>query len=231
MKSARPILVIAAALGVMLTSLAAQSSTLHVFYQDKSGQLVHTSTTGSTWTRDTTGLFPSSGSTLASFGASGGTLHAFFVNNSHIVEAYKSGISGWTANDLSVAASSTTILADPSFTELSSFLAPGGSEHVFYTAKSPTSGGNIHVFELYWTSSTGWRNSDLTNLGHGAAVQADPLSQPFSGFTSFVDGTGEHVFYISKNDFHIHHLYYGTSWVDQDLTQITATGGGFGGVH
>ena len=42
------------------------------------------------------------------------------------------------------------------------------------------------------------------------------------GLSSFVDGTGEHAFYVGS-DSHVHQLYWNNStWVDQDLTAATA---------
>jgi hypothetical protein len=116
------------------------------------------------------------------------------------------------------------------YSSVTSFHDANG-EHVFY------SGANQHLYQLYgsWisyyicspllgcgqVSYINWVNQDLTLAPTNAPLVAGELS-------SFSDGTGEHVFYIS-NDVHIHELQYANgSWSQQDLT-LTAGTFPFGG--
>jgi len=96
-----------------------------------------------------------SGSALAGFSDSFGE-HAFYLGtNQHVYQLYFSSSTDTWANQDLTAVTGDTLAASGS--KLAGFSDSSG-EHAFYL------GTNQQVFQLYWTSTTGWQNQDLSAL-------------------------------------------------------------------
>lgn len=91
---------------------------------------------------------------------------------------------------------------------LTSFVASDGSSHAFYIST------NRHVWHLFWNSTAGWQNQDLT------AITGETLAASNTSLASSFDALGDsHVFYEDGNQ-HVHELFC-CPWQDNDLTAIT----------
>lgn len=94
---------------------------------------------------------------------------------------------------------------------LTSFVASDGSSHTFYE------GSNQHIYHLFWNSSGGWQDQDVSAVANSAAAaSASPL-------TSFQSSDGNYrVYYLDANN-HVNQLASnGGNWSNQDAT--TAAG-------
>jgi hypothetical protein len=95
---------------------------------------------------------------------------------------------------------------------LTSFVASDGSSHTFYM------GTNQHIYHLFWNSSGGWQDQDVSAAANNAsAASASPLA-------SFATSDGNyHVVYFDANH-HVNQLASsGSNWSNQDIT--AASGG------
>jgi hypothetical protein len=189
----------------------------HVFYVNSNDQVIHllgtVSSTGSvTWAtpQNLTTLgngFATSGSTaLTSLTDSAGT-HVFYqdLNNqlNQLISAAGSGT--WTNQLLN------SFGAIEGGTPLTSF-ADNTGENVFYL--------DINQAVSRISSPTGatWTHQNLTSLGGGSAAAGA------AGLTSFSDGAGEHVVYVSSA-LAVNHLISssgGTSWTNQNISSATS---------
>ena len=97
-------------------------------------------------------------------------------------------------------------------TPLASFVAADGSSHAFYISS------NQHVWHLFWNSSGGWQNQDLTVLTGG------PLAASGSSMTSVFDSSGtSRVYYLDANQ-HIHEMNCcAAGWSDNDMSAYLGT--------
>src|SRR5262249_5668253 len=80
-------------------------------------------------------------------------------------------------------------------TPLTSVVDANGNSHTFYL------GTNQHVWHLYWNSSGGWQNQDLTAVTGGSGPAAG------SALTSMVDANGTIRLYFLDANQHIHETY------------------------
>jgi hypothetical protein len=115
----------------------------------------------------------------------------------------KSFVIGFTtAVAVAVAASSATAQGMTGFSD-------GFGGHVFYV------GTDAHIHQLYYSNAHIWSNQDLT-----IASNTNALASSSALLTSFKDGQGEFLFYVST-DSHVHQLAIADgSWIDGDLTKI-----------
>jgi hypothetical protein len=184
----------------------------HAFYLGTNRhvyQLIWTSATG--WnnqdlTAITGNTLAASGSAVAGF-SDGAGAHAFYFGpNQHVYQLIWTSATGWNNQDLTTQTGGK--LAE-SGTGLTAFSDSSG-EHAFYL------GTNQHVYQLIWTSATGWNNQDLT------AITGNTLAEAGSALTGFADSVGEHTFYLGTNQ-HVYQLIWtgATGWSNQDLTTIS----------
>src|SRR5262249_11655561 len=91
--------------------------------------------------------------------------------------------------------------------DLTSFVATDGSSHTFYL------GSNQHVYHLFWNSSGGWQDQDISAMANNA------LAASGSKLTSLQSSDGNyHVFYLDANN-HVNQLATsGSNWSSQDVT-------------
>jgi hypothetical protein len=122
---------------------------------------------------------------------------------------YDPNVGVWIYQDLTGIAHGAPPLAEVG-PGISSF-ADAYGEHVCYV------GTDEHIHQLFYIQNEGkWVDQDLTERTGG------PVAHPLTGISSFADGYGEHVYYMGKNDLHIHQLWFDNiNWVDQDLTKLT----------
>lgn len=102
---------------------------------------------------------------------------------------------------------------------LTSYVASDGTSHTFYL------GSNQHVYQLLWTSATGWQDQDLTSITDNTTAVGN------SSLTSIYDPSGiSHLIYEDSNQ-HVRELMCcNTGWQNQDLTMISgATAGAASG--
>jgi hypothetical protein len=151
---------------------------------------------------------PPSSSSLTSF-FDGSIEHMFYESSDGHVRDLYHYLGNWSENDLTAATNGP--IASFYF-PLTSFF--GGYGHVFYV-----SDGDSHVRELMSYCALGlceWWGNDLTAATNG------PIAGGYFPFTSFFDGSIEHVFYVSDLDWHVRQLYhYNGKWWGNDLTKAT----------
>jgi len=190
----------------------------HVFYVDSNDQVNHLlGTVGSngtvTWTRQNltqlaTGAPGTSGVTaLTSLTDSAGS-HVFYQDSTNqlnqLIRAPGSGT--WTNQLLT----SFGVSAEGG-TPLTSF-ADNTGENVFYLDISQL------VHRISSSNGASWANQNLTTLGSGS------IAAGAAGLTSFSDGAGEHVVYVSSA-LAVNHLISssgGTSWTNQNISSSTS---------
>jgi RHS repeat-associated protein len=94
-------------------------------------------------------------------------------------------------------------------TALSSVIMADSSSHTFYFDT------NYHLCHLYWNSTSGWSNQDLTEQTEAGVAQTG------SAVSAVVFGSALHVFYQGANQ-HIYNMEWtGTVWQNLDLTVLT----------
>jgi hypothetical protein len=166
-----------------------------------------------------------SGSPLASFVNAGGCLHVFYVDTVfHFRDVFQSNINGgcsstWSTNDY------TVITGASNFVTTASPISPIGPSNEASASEFYVSRNDNHVYRLYWPSSGGVFNQDLTILAGG------PLPISKSGLTSIVNAGGcPHVFYVDTNQ-HVSSLFLAnigggcaSSWSYQDITIASGAG-------
>jgi RHS repeat-associated protein len=94
---------------------------------------------------------------------------------------------------------------------LTSVVTSDGSSHTFYFDT------NRHICQVYWSSTSGWVNEDLT------AITGNTPAGSGSGLTSTLMLNGSiQVFYLGSNQ-DVYDLFWNASggWGNQDLTAIT----------
>jgi hypothetical protein len=203
-----------AASGTALTNFV-KSDGSHIWYLDTNrhlNQLWYTGTYG--WvnqdiTAGTGNHLAAVGSALTSFSIADGD-HIVYVDASQHIHQLYYGSYGWGDQDLTVNAGTSTLAA--SGTALTSFVKSDG-EHIWYLDT------NRHLNQLWYTSSYGWVNQDIT------AAAGATLAVTGSALTSFSISDGDHIVYLDSSN-HVHQLYYNNSgygWGDQDLTALSAT--------
>ena len=161
---------------------------------------------------------------LASIVNAGGCPHVFYVTqDAHLGSVYLANITGgcastWSYQDLTAAAGATNSVAGNS-----SIATVGASndalQEQFYI------GSNFHLYRLYWPSSGGVFNQDLTAASGANSVNTG------SGLAAIVNtGNCPHVFYVDTNQ-HVSDIYQGnitggctTGWNVEDLTSISGAG-------
>jgi len=134
---------------------------------------------------------------------SSGTRHVFYEDSSGHVHQLYSTPSGWSDVDLTALTNAPVAELNPGFsTGLTSVLDSATNYvHVYYL------GGNQHIYELYGTGTT-WYRDDPTALAAGVVAQFS------SGLTSLIgSGSVIHVFYWDSN-YSLQELYWlgGTTW-------------------
>jgi Fungal fucose-specific lectin len=78
----------------------------------------------------------------------------------------------------------------------------------------PAYGDHIHHL---WYNNSNWQDVDLTSLTGG------PNSTAFGAIAAFrtTPNNQLHVYYVDNSASHLHQLYKGKSWTDNDLTALT----------
>jgi hypothetical protein len=139
------------------------------------------------------------------------TDEVFYVGaNQHIYELFWSSTAGWNFGDLTGTTGSGLAANGSQVVGHTDNIA--GTDEVFYV------GSNQHIYELFWTSATGWNFGDLT-FTTGA-----PAAGTGSGLSSHVDTVAntDEVFYVGANQ-HVYQLFWSSSagWNFGDLTMTT----------
>jgi hypothetical protein len=140
-----------------------------------------------------------------------GTDEAFYIgSNQHVYELFYSPSAGWNFGDLTLTTGAPAAVAGSGLSSHVDMIA--NTDEVFYI------GSNQHVYELFYSASSGWNFGDLT-LTTGA-----PAAVAGSGLSSHVDtiANTDEVFYIGANQ-HMYELFYSASsgWNFGDLTLTT----------
>jgi hypothetical protein len=182
----------------------------HALYVGKGHDVRHLFYNGQVWvdrdlTKRASAPQAANGSRLWSFADSAGE-HVYYVADGQNIHQLFFDHKNWVDLDL-------TALSDgpkpANGSGLCSF-ADSMGEHVFYL------GADQHLHHLYFFDNEDWLDQSLTTLTRG------PQPANGSGLCGFADSAGEHVFYISAGDQHVHQLYFNwNEWIDQDLTVLS----------
>jgi hypothetical protein len=88
-------------------------------------------------------------------------------------------------------------------------------QHVYYFGLVGDGSGAWHVHHIFWNASTSAvSNEDLNEL-----AGTSPMVVPIDSLTGFSNSRGEHVYYVSTGDNHVHELqWFVLSEFDWDLT-------------
>src|SRR5215813_3666610 len=118
------------------------------------------------------------------------------------------------AGAVNTAPSSGTPPLAASGTPLTSVVDANGNSHTFYL------GTNQHLWHLYWNSSGGWQNQDLTAVTGGSGPAAG------SALTSMVDANGTIRLYFLDANQHLHETYCcgSAGWYDSDMVAVLGFG-------
>jgi len=156
---------------------------------------------------------------MTSFVDSGDGEHIFYLGtDQHIHQLYfNTGVGHWVDQDLTITSGAAVNAQNQS--PLASFVDTPG-EHVSYI------GTNNHVIQLYWTSSGGWVEQDLSATAENGLTTLPGSESPLIGF---FDSIGEHFYYLARPEgsaYDIMELCFCGSgiWTLQDPTEH-ATGG------
>ncbi|MGA9675766.1 MAG: hypothetical protein WBR28_11135 [Mycobacterium sp.] len=147
-------------------------------------------------------------SALAGYWGSDGSVHVNFLSvDGHVHELYIRPGASWVDNDLTALAGAVPAAeASP----LAGYWGSDSSVHVNFI------GTDGHVHELYIRPGAGWVDNDLTALAGAEQPALDTALAGYWGSDSSV-----HVNFIGT-DGDVHELYIapGTSWVDNNLTEL-----------
>jgi hypothetical protein len=202
----------------------AVSLNYNVFFLDTNQHIAHLVQSPGGWTSEEIPSFTYPlGTALFGLAGAGNTNANIFCLDPvsrHLTHVVWSQPTGWHQEDLTAITGAP--LAPVSFGGMNTltvtgFLAPDGSVSAFYGDT------NQHIALIKWSSSTGWRYSDVTVLAN-APLMNNPdfnLAVP-SHITGYFAGN-ENVYYLSSNQ-HLQHLYYSNGWHDEDLTNIAGVG-------
>jgi hypothetical protein len=214
-----------------LTSFVLPDSSSHTVFKDVNSHLIDLFLNSSDiWQKQDLmtapgAVLPSSASSLANIVNAGGCPHVFYVTqDDHFGSLYLSNISGgcastWSYQDLTTASGATNLVAGNS-----SIATVGASndalQEQFYI------GSDFHLYRLYWPSSGGVFNQDLTSASGAGQVNSG------SGLAAIVNaGNCPHVFYVDTNQ-HVSDIYQAnipgggctTTWTVEDLTSLSGAG-------
>jgi hypothetical protein len=143
--------------------------------------------------------------------------HAFYIGADQHLHQLFFNSKDWVDQDLTARTGGPQVSNGSSLSSGPNVFA---AEYVCYV------GVDQHVHLLGFTYATGaWVDQDLTTT---ASSPMKPVSRGALSF--FADNSGLHAFYVGT-DQHVHQLYFGQKWGDQDLTSQTngpqvATGSG-----
>jgi len=163
--------------------------------------------------------WPALGTGISSFGEANGQEHVFYAGNDNNVHQLFWDGTHWIDQNLSSLANSGVIAPG---TDLTSFLDSNG-EHVFYIGEGA---GARHIHQLIWNGNN-WADQDLMN-----ASSSNTHAQLGTSLSSFVDSSGEHIFFASDDNF-IHQLFWnGNNWFEQSLPgKLVNTKAGISSFH
>jgi all-beta uncharacterized protein len=166
-----------------------------------------------------------SNSALASIVNAGGCPHTFYMTSSaHLGSVFLGNVTGgcattWSYQDLTSDSGATNLMGGNS--KIATVGASNDAlQEQFYVSNSS------HLFRMYWPSSGGVFNQDLT------AASGGPLVINGSGVAAIVNaGNCPHVFYVDINQ-HVSDIYQGNipgggctaGWNVEDLTSLSGAG-------